>query len=85
MNSNWQWSERSYKNVSQRPKSLEVLFPPHGDGRTRDAKWVGLRRIGISDTDIESYFFPAITPRPKFDVGHAELGLFRIEELKIIH
>jgi hypothetical protein len=51
-------------------KSLEVLFPPAGDGRTRDA---------VRD------FIPAMALRNEIDVGHVELGLFTMGQLKTIH
>jgi hypothetical protein len=66
-------------------KCLEVLFPPKGDGRSRDAIRRGLRAFGISDDDIECDFLPAVALRNEIDVGHVELGLFKMEQLKIIH
>jgi hypothetical protein len=66
-------------------KSLEVLFPPSGDGRSRDAVRQGLRKLGIADDDIECNFIPAIALRNEIDVGHVELELFKMEQLKTIH
>jgi hypothetical protein len=66
-------------------KSLEVLFPPTGDGRSRDAIRRGLSNLGITDDDIECNFLPAVALRNEIDVGHAELGLFKMEQLKVIH
>jgi hypothetical protein len=66
-------------------KCLEVLFPPKGDGRTRDAIRSGLRTLGIADRDIECNFLPAVALRNEIDVGHVELGLFTLQQLKVIH
>jgi hypothetical protein len=66
-------------------KSLEILFPPTGDGRTRDAARVWLRTLGFSDTQVKYDFIPAITLRNEIDVGHVELGLFTMDQLKTIH
>jgi hypothetical protein len=66
-------------------KSLEVLFPPAGDGRTREAARAGLRTLGFTDTQIERDFIPAIALRNQIDVGHVELGLFTMDQLKTIH
>jgi len=66
-------------------KTLEVLFPPSGDGRTRDAVRAGLQSLGLSDEVIERDFMPAMALRNEIDVGHVELGLFKMEHLKTIH
>jgi hypothetical protein len=66
-------------------KTLEVLFPPGGDGRTRDAARGALRQLGFGDAQIEGDFIPALALRNEIDVGHVELGLFTMDQLKIIH
>lgn len=66
-------------------KSLEVLFPPARDSHTREAARSGLRALGFSDKDIECNFIPAMALRNEIDVGHVELGLFTMDQLKIIH
>lgn len=66
-------------------KSLEVLFPPASDGKTRDATRLGLRALGFSDKDIECDFIPAMALRNEIDVGHVELGLFTMDQLRVIH
>jgi hypothetical protein len=66
-------------------KSLEVLFPPTGDGKTRDAVRTGLRTLDFSDDEIERDFVPALVLRNEIDVGHVELGLFTIDQLRTIH
>jgi hypothetical protein len=66
-------------------KSLEVLFPPTVAGGTRDAARTGLRTLGFSDGQIESDFIPAMALRNEIDVGHVELGLFTMDQLKTIH
>lgn len=66
-------------------KCLEVLFPPEGDGHTRDAARAGLRGLDFDDQKIESDFLPAMALRNEIDVGHVELGLFTTDQLKTIH
>jgi hypothetical protein len=66
-------------------KTLEVLFPPDGDGRTRDAVRRALQQLGFSEAQIEGDFTPAMALRNEIDVGHVELGLFTMDQLKIIH
>ncbi len=66
-------------------KTLEVLFPPAGDGKTRDAARAGLRALGYSEVEVERDFLPAMALRNEIDVGHVELGLFTIVQLKAIH
>lgn len=66
-------------------KALEVLFPPAGDGRTREAARSGLRALGFADREIEGNFIPAMALRNEIDVGHVELGLFTMDQLKTIH
>ncbi len=66
-------------------KSLEVLFPPAGDGRTRDAARAGLRTLGFSENQIDCNFTPAMVLRNEIDVAHVELGLFTMDQLKTIH
>ena len=66
-------------------KVLEVLFPPGGDGRTRDAARAGLASLGFSEDEIEGRFLPAMALRSKIDVGHVDLGVFTVDQLKVIH
>ncbi|OPX38570.1 MAG: hypothetical protein B1H12_02145 [Desulfobacteraceae bacterium 4484_190.2] len=66
-------------------KALEVLFPSGGDGRTRDAVRTQLRALGFTESEIEGNYLPAIALRNEIDVGHVELGLFRMEQLKMVH
>lgn len=66
-------------------KTLEVLFPPTGDGRTRDAVRVNLSKLGFSESQIESDFIPAMALRNEIDVGHVELGVFSMDQLTILH
>lgn len=66
-------------------KALETIFPPVGDGRTREAARAGLRSLGFSEDEIEGNFLPAMALRNEIDVGHVELGLFKMDQLKIIH
>jgi hypothetical protein len=66
-------------------KALEVLFPPAGDGRTRDAVRAGLRSLGFSETDIEADYIPALALRNEIGVGHVALALFKVDQLSVIH
>jgi hypothetical protein len=66
-------------------KILEVLFPPEGDGRTRDAVRIGLAKLGYSEDEIESNFMPAMALRNEIDVGHTKLCLFNRKQLNILH
>ncbi|MCE9588987.1 MAG: hypothetical protein K8S99_00500 [Planctomycetes bacterium] len=66
-------------------KTLEVLFPPTGNGHTRDAARIALRALGFSDKQIECDFIPAMALRDEIDVAHVELGLFESDQLQTIH
>jgi hypothetical protein len=66
-------------------KALEVLFPPRGDGRTRDAVRTKLAELGFSQPEIEADFLPAMALRNEIDVGHVDLGLFKPDHLALIH
>jgi hypothetical protein len=66
-------------------KILEVLFPPKGDGKTRDAARAGLETLGYSEDEIESKFMPAMALRNEIDVGHTGLCLFDQKQLNILH
>lgn len=66
-------------------KVLEVLFPPDGDGKSRDAARRGLRKLGFDEEDIEADYIPAMALRNEIDVGHVDLGLFKPDHLKLIH
>ena len=50
-------------------KILEVLFPPGGDGRTRDAVRRKLAELGFSENEIEGDYIPAMALRNEIDVG----------------
>jgi hypothetical protein len=45
----------------------------------------GLRILGFSDNQIERDFIPVMALRNEIDVGHVELGLFTMDQLKTIH
>lgn len=66
-------------------KTLEVLFPPSGDGKTRDAIRNKLEELGYTKDEIEGHFLPAIALRNEIDVGHVGLCIFKVEQLKILH
>jgi hypothetical protein len=81
-NSPWEFMAEVIVNQS---KVLEALFPPGGDGRTRDAARRGLQALGYVDADIEKYFIPAMALRNKIDSGHVDLSLFTREQLEVVH
>jgi len=66
-------------------KTLEVLFPPTGDGNTRDAVRANLSKLGYPETLIERDFIPAMALRNEIDVGHVEMGVFTMDQLTILH
>lgn len=66
-------------------KVLEVLFPPSGDGKTRDATRAGLRKLGFSEKEIDADYVPAMALRNEIDVGHVDLSLFKVDQLALIH
>lgn len=66
-------------------KTLEVLFPPGGDGRTRDAVRRGLKALDFTDEEIEANYLPCMALRNEIDVGHVDLSIFTVEQLTTIH
>ncbi len=66
-------------------KILEVLFPPQGDGRTRDAVRNGLAQLEYPKDEIECYFLPVMALRNDIDVAHTKLSLFNRKQLNILH
>src|SRR5260221_635501 len=66
-------------------KTMEVLFPPSGDGKNRDAARRGLRDLGYEDSEIESDFLPAMALRNEVDVAHVDLSLFTSSPLQHVH
>jgi hypothetical protein len=66
-------------------KALEALFPPGGDGRTRDAVRAQLGALGFSEAEIERDYLPAMALRNEIDVGHVALCLFKPDHLTLIH
>jgi len=66
-------------------KTLEALFPPHGDGTSLDAARLGLRQLGFVDEKIEKDFIPAIALRNHVGVGHVLIALFNVDQLKVLH
>jgi hypothetical protein len=66
-------------------KTLEVLFPPDGDGLTREAARRGLRKLGYDDLEIERDFLPAMALRSEIDVAHVTLAVFTRTELTTLY
>lgn len=73
------------ESVLNLSKCLEALFPPVGDGNTRDAVRDGLRALNYPDDEIESKFLPTMALRASVDVAHVGLCIFKLEQLKVIH
>jgi hypothetical protein len=65
-------------------KCIEALFPPEGDGGTRDAIRRGLERVGRSAADIETWFLPALALRSALDVAHVRLALLSREDVELL-
>ena len=68
----WEFAAEAVLNFS---KCLEVLFPPEGDGKTRDAVRNGLSVNGVSKDDAETWFLPALALRSELDVAHVKLAV----------
>jgi hypothetical protein len=66
-------------------KTLEVLFPPGGDGKSREAARRELRELGFEDASIEADYLPVMALRNEIDVGHVDLSLFTRTQLASIH
>jgi len=66
-------------------KVLEVLFPPDGDGKTRNAARMRLEELEFTELEIEADYIPAMVLRNEIGVGHVDLGLFKPEQLTLIH
>ena len=81
-NSPWEFMSEIILNLS---KVLEVLFPPKGDGKTRDAARMALRKLEFSDNEIERDFIPAMSLRNEIDVGHVDLSIYSSTQRRILH
>jgi hypothetical protein len=66
-------------------KSLEVLFPPSGSGKSRDAVRRGLKSLGFAEGEIERDFLPCMALRNEIDVAHVDLSIYKLEQLTVIH
>jgi hypothetical protein len=66
-------------------KVLEVLFPAAEDGKSRDAARIGLTTLGFTHEEVEGSFIPAMALRNEVGVGHTQLGLFKMEQLRVLH
>ena len=65
-------------------KSLEALFPPGGDGRTRDAVREGLKSLGFTEIEIENHYIPIMALRSEIDSAHVQLAVFESDDLKVL-
>ena len=66
-------------------KTLEALFPPHGDGTSLDAARSGLKQLGYTVENIERDFTPAIALRNQVGVGHVFVALLTRDQLEVLH
>jgi len=80
-NSPWEFMAEVILNLS---KVLEVLFPPAGDGKTRDAVRTALKALNFSEVEIERDFIPAMALRNEIDVGHVSLSIFTRKQLQML-
>ncbi len=63
-------------------KCLEVLFPPAHGQESRDGVRDGLKRLGLSNDEIEAYFIPILRIRSSLDVAHHRLGVPRRDQVE---
>ena len=77
----WEFMSESVLNLA---KVLESLFPPDGDGKTRDASRRGLLGLGYSEQDIEEWFIPALALRSELDVAHVWLALLAPDQIEAL-
>ncbi|MBD3293609.1 MAG: hypothetical protein GF393_11850 [Armatimonadia bacterium] len=82
-NTPWEFMSEAILNFS---KVLEVLFPPQtGDGKTINAARAGLSALGVSETDADRCFIPAMCLRNQIDSAHVDLSLFTRQQLATLH
>jgi hypothetical protein len=77
----WEFMSESVLNLA---KVLESLFPPGGDGRTRDAARKGLSAVGYTQEEIEEWFVPALALRSELDVAHVWLALLASDQIEAL-
>jgi hypothetical protein len=78
----WEFMAEIILNLS---KTLEVLFPPEGNGRTRDAVRAALTELKYSEEEIERFFLPTMALRNEIDVGHVDLSVYTRHQLDALH
>lgn len=66
-------------------KCLECIFPPDGDGKTREAVRRGLSRLRFTSAEIEAVYVPVMALRNEVDVAHVDLGLLSVKQRSTIH
>ena len=66
-------------------KALEVLFPASADEKQRDAVRSSLKRLDFTHDEIEGRFVPALALRNELGVGHAQLAIFSMDQLRVVH
>ena len=80
-NTRWEFMAEAVLNLT---KALESIFPPAGDGKTRDAVRRGLVALGFSNEESETWFLPALALRASFDVAHVKLALLSCEQTETL-
>ena len=66
-------------------KTLEVLFPPSGNGKSIDAARRALNVLGFDKEAVERDFIPALALRNEIDVAHVHLAIFTPQQLRLLH
>jgi hypothetical protein len=80
-NTRWEFMAEAVLNLT---KSLESIFPPAGDGKTRGAVRRGLVGLGFSTDEIETWFLPALALRDSFDVAHVKLAILSRDQIETL-
>jgi hypothetical protein len=77
----WEFMSEAVLNLA---KVLESLFPPAGDGKTRDAVRKGLAALGYSEDEVEEWFIPALALRSEMDVAHVWLAMLASDQIEAL-
>jgi hypothetical protein len=77
----WEFMAEAVLNLA---KTLEALFPPQGDAKTRDAVRDGLKALGFGTEEIELWFTTALALRSELDVAHVGLALLSGEHIEAL-
>ncbi len=78
----WEFMAEAVLNLA---KCLEALFPAQGDTKSRDAVRAGLQKQGFSDSEVETWFVPALALRSNLDVAHVKLAILTRAHVELLH